>query len=114
MPRASLLLALLGSSAALTFLGCFDDKHDKYPDPADPNRPLVVAGRDPSASQSGSVPGYDPAATSSRWGTGGVDTSVGPGGSASSSASAPPASASASASSAPAGSGKPKGAPRSH
>ena len=48
------------SLVAAVVSGCsFDDKHEKYPDPGDPARPVVQAGRDPGASQSAAVPGWE-------------------------------------------------------
>lgn len=52
-------LALLSVVAFVASACSFDDKHEKYPDPADPARPVVQPGRDPSAAQSTTVPGWE-------------------------------------------------------
>ena len=54
--RAFALISLL----SVVSVGCsFDDKHEKYPDPGDPSRPIVQPGRDPGAAQSATVPGWE-------------------------------------------------------
>lgn len=65
--RSPVALAPAFFVLALAASGCsFDDKHEKYPDPSDPQRPVVQAGSDPSASASHTVPGWDlPAPASS-------------------------------------------------
>jgi hypothetical protein len=56
----SFVAFLFAMPVAFAAAACsFDDKHEKYPEPNDPGRPVVQSGRDPASSASHQVPGWD-------------------------------------------------------